>query len=101
MVDLEFLWLRGNPIANTSPLRELLRQNPNLKIDIDIGDLPPTPDFNGDGIVGIPDFLLFVEQFGLSQGDAGYDARYDLDGDGSIGIGDFLIFVDAFGQEGT
>ena len=58
-------------------------------------------DFDGDGIVGIPDFLEFVDHFGLSQGDAGYDARYDLDGNGSIGIGDFLIFVDAFGQEGT
>jgi hypothetical protein len=53
-------------------------------------------DFNSDGTVGLPDFLLFVEQFGLSQGNAGYDARYDLDGDGIIGIGDFLIFVDAF-----
>ncbi len=101
LVNLQFLWLRGNPIADMSPLRELLRQNPNLKTDIDIGDVPPTPDFDGDGIVGIPDFLLFVEQFGLSQSDAGYDARYDLDEDGSIGIGDFLIFVDAFGQEGT
>ena len=60
----------------------------------------PTPDFNGDGIVGIPDFLQFVDHFGLSRGDAGYDARYDLDGNGSIGIGDFLIFANAFGQEG-
>ncbi|MDE2799410.1 MAG: cadherin-like beta sandwich domain-containing protein [Gemmatimonadota bacterium] len=57
-------------------------------------------DFDGDGIVGIPDFLLFAAQFGLSHGDVGYDARYDLDGDGTIGIGDFLIFVDAFGKEG-
>ncbi len=58
-------------------------------------------DFNGDGQTDLADFLLFVEQFGLSRGDAGYDARYDLDGDGSIGFGDFLIFANAFGQEGT
>ncbi|MDE2697400.1 MAG: hypothetical protein OXI23_00890, partial [Gemmatimonadota bacterium] len=58
-----------------------------------------TPDFDGDGTVGIPDFLLFVDQFGLSQGDAGYDARFDLDGDGTIGIGDFLIFVEDFGKK--
>ena len=57
----------------------------------------PTPDFDGDGIVGVPDFLLFVDHFGLTQGDAGYDARYDLDGNGSIGISDFLIFVNSFG----
>ena len=58
------------------------------------------PDFNGDGTVNIADFLLFVAQFGLSQGDKGYDARYDLDGDNTIGISDFLIFVNAFGEEG-
>ena len=56
-----------------------------------------TPDFNGT--VNIADFLQFVEQFGLSQGDAGYDARYDLDGDNTIGIGDFLMFVNAFGTK--
>ena len=64
-----------------------------------IAETLATPDFDGDGTVGIPDFLLFVEQFGLSQGDAGYDARFDLDGDSIIGIGDFLIFVDAFGKK--
>ena len=57
-----------------------------------------TPDFDGDGVVGIPDFLQFVDQFGFSQGDVEYDARYDLDGDGVIGVGDFLIFVDSFGN---
>ena len=30
-------------------------------------------DFDGDGAVGFPDFLLFVAQFGLSQNDEGYD----------------------------
>ena len=59
------------------------------------------PDFNGDGTVNIADFLQFVAQFGLSQGDKEYDARYDLDDDNTIGIGDFLIFVNAFGEEGA
>ena len=59
----------------------------------------PSPDFDGDGTVGFPDFLLFAAQFGFSQGDAGYDARYDLDGDGTIGFGDFLIFANNFGKE--
>ncbi len=61
----------------------------------------PDPDFDGDGAVGFADFLLFVAQFGSSQGDAGYDARYDLNGDGSIGFGDFLIFANAFGKAGS
>ena len=58
----------------------------------------PTPDFDGDGIVGFSDFLQFVEQFGFSRSDEGYDTRFDLDGDGVIGFGDFLIFVNAFGK---
>ena len=56
-------------------------------------------DFDGDGVVGIPDFLLFVEQFGSSRGDGTYQAKYDLDGNGVIGIPDFLLFVDSFGKE--
>ena len=55
-------------------------------------------DFDGDGSVGISDFLLFVSHFGSAVGHANYDARYDLDGDGQIGIADFLIFVQDFGQ---
>ena len=58
----------------------------------------PTADFDGDGTVNLADFLLFATQFGLSRGDAGYDARFDLDGNGTIGIKDLLIFVDAFGE---
>lgn len=59
----------------------------------------PTPDFDGNGTVGVSDFLQFVEQFGFSENDEGYDVRFDLDGNGVIGIGDFLIFVDNFGKK--
>ena len=55
-------------------------------------------DFDGDGTVGINDFLLFASHFGYAVGHANYDARYDLDGDEQISIGDFLIFVQDFGQ---
>ena len=56
-----------------------------------------TADFDGDGTVGFGDFLQFAQQFGLSPGDAGYEARFDLDGNGTIGFGDFLVFANAFG----
>ena len=62
-------------------------------------DVNPSPDFDGDGTVGLPDFLLFVDQFGFSRDDEEYEARFDLDGDGIIGIGDFLIFVNNFGKK--
>ena len=55
-------------------------------------------DFDGNGIVDIPDFLLFVDHFGSSRGDGTYEAKYDLDSNGVVGIPDFLIFVDFFGQ---
>ena len=59
---------------------------------------PPSPDFDGNGVVGIPDFLLFVSAFGAQEGQEDYESEYDLDGNGEIGIGDFLIFVDNFGK---
>ena len=62
---------------------------------------PPSSDFNGNGIVDIPDFLIFVDVFGSKEGEEKYDAKYDLDGNGEIGIPDFLIFVDNFGKAVT
>ncbi|MDE2954937.1 MAG: fibronectin type III domain-containing protein, partial [Gemmatimonadota bacterium] len=58
----------------------------------------PSPDFNGNGIVDIPDFLLFVDVFGLTAGQEKYEARYDLNENEEIGVPDFLIFVDDFGK---
>ena len=55
-------------------------------------------DFDGDGTVGFGDFVQFAANFGLSQGDEGYDARFDLDGNGAIGFSDFVIFAQAFGK---
>ncbi len=59
----------------------------------------PSPDFDGDGTVGFSDFLAFASGFGTQQGDAGYDARFDLNGDGDVGFSDFLIFAGAFGSQ--
>ena len=47
------------------------------------------PDFDGNGVVDFPDFLLFVGKFGSNQGDETYEGRFDLDGNGAI---DFQIF---------
>ena len=58
----------------------------------------PNPDFDGDGTVGLSDFLQFAAGFGLRQGDAGFEARFDLDGNGAIEFSDLLIFVESFGK---
>ncbi|MCY3869270.1 MAG: hypothetical protein OXG87_06900, partial [Gemmatimonadetes bacterium] len=65
---------------------------------------PPTPtmlpgDFDGNGAVEFPDFLLFVAQFGKSSSDDGFDARMDLDNNGTVEFPDFLLFVAAFGSK--
>ena len=62
-------------------------------------DTSTLPDFDGDGTVGFSDFVKFAAKFGLGQGDAGYDAQFDLNDDGEIGFVDFLIFAENFGKE--
>ena len=54
-------------------------------------------DFDGNGNVNIADFLLFVEAFGKTSSDVGFDARMDFDGNGNVNIADFLLFVEVFG----
>ena len=86
--------------VNAKPSSEMMEMMNKLTARVELQvSTAPCPDFDGDGVVGIPDFLLFVNHFGLSRGDADYDAKYDLDGNDVIGIPDFLIFVDNFGKE--
>ena len=59
---------------------------------------PPSPDFNGDGGVDYPDFILFAGAFGYGEGDAKYEAGYDLNGDGGIEFADLVIFAGRFGN---
>lgn len=55
-------------------------------------------DFNGNGSVDFPDFLLFIEMFGKAKDDEGFDARFDFNGDNVVGFPDFLLFVQEFGK---
>ena len=82
---------RLSTLSIASLLSLLLLISPSYLFSQD--NSPPSPDFNGNGTVDIPDFLLFVDVFGLKEGQERYDAKYDLDGNGEIGIPDFLIFV--------
>lgn len=56
------------------------------------------PDFNNDGSVNRIDFNTLRSQFGLSEGDLGYDTNIDLNGDNAIGLPDFNIFRTFFGK---
>ncbi len=54
-------------------------------------------DFDGDGTVGLPDFLALAGAFGSRSGDANYNALMDLDGSGAVDLSDFLAFAGVFG----
>jgi len=62
--------------------------------------ISPTPspcpgDLSGDGLVNIPDILLFNSSFGCSGLDCG---AADLNNDGSVNVSDMLILVAYFGM---
>ncbi len=61
----------------------------------------PLPDFDENGVVDFPDFLLFVGKFGSKQGDERYEDRFDLDGNGIIDFPDFLELVGVFEKKGS
>ena len=87
------LTLGGEPGTNTVVAR-IANFNP-VTFTADAYD---RADFDADGTVGFGDFVQFAGNFGLSQGDEGFDARFDLDGNGAVGFSDFLIFAGAFGK---
>ncbi len=70
-----------------------------LSVKVSVDNTASIPDFDGDGTIGFGDFVKFAANFGLVQGDDGYDAQYDLNGDDEIGFGDFVIFAQNFGRE--
>ncbi len=65
-----------------------------IRIGVSLASL----DFDEDNVIGSTDFLLFVSHFGLSEGDADFDTKYDIDGNGVVGFSDFVIFAEEFGK---
>lgn len=58
----------------------------------------PQADFDGDGNIGLSDFISFAGHFGATQGSPNFDSKFDLNGDGNIGLSDFLVFVSRFNK---
>jgi hypothetical protein len=53
-------------------------------------------DYNGDGTVGGPDFVILQRAFGALASDDHYDARVDHNGDGMIGGPDYVVLQQRF-----
>jgi hypothetical protein len=64
---------------------------------LDIAGFPArSPDFDGDGSVAMPDFLVLVQHYG---GPVHTGNEYlDLDRDGWLGFADFLMFAENYGR---
>lgn len=58
------------------------------------GDALPA-DFDCDGTVGFPDFLILARNFGI---DSATSDLGDLDGDGKVAFSDFLAFSEDYGK---
>jgi len=51
-------------------------------------------DYDGDGVTGFSDFLIFSGAFGSVVGDPDYLAEVDHDGDGAVTTFDFATFLE-------
>ena len=63
----------------------------STEICVTIPDCSPDCDLNGDGVVGILDFLALLEAWGSCSDCTNCPA--DIDGDCIVGITDFLIVL--------
>jgi len=53
-------------------------------------------DLNQSGLVNGEDFSMFLDSFGLSEGDPGFDPAADLDGSGSVNFVDYQQWLVCF-----
>ena len=69
--------------------------NRSVPIDMDalVLDLEPIipGDLNGDGVVGFPDLIALLSEWGLCSG-----CPADLDGNGEVGFTDLVILLSNF-----
>jgi formylglycine-generating enzyme required for sulfatase activity len=93
--------IRGGDFANTGTLMgspaflagslNMLAEAANIGFRVARPDHRPT-DLNGDGTVGVEDFLLLLAVWGPCPG-----CPEDLDDDGEVGITDFLLLLGDWG----
>ena len=54
--------------------------------------------FGSDNQVGLDDFFIFADMFGLEAEDKGFDPAFDLTPNNRIDLLDFFVFADHFGR---
>jgi len=80
----------GTELSSTAmPIRNIVR---------DIDGVLVHGLFGSDNRVGIDDFFIFADAFGLGAGDRGFDPAYDLVPNNRIDLTDFFVFAENFGR---
>jgi hypothetical protein len=74
------------------PGRVLLSNMSSGLMIVQIGD-SPLGDLDGDGLVGITDFLMLLGEWGPCDLPCPPQCAADLDGDCNVGINDFLLLL--------
>jgi hypothetical protein len=74
-------------------------ETPNIEIDAfaDVAPAPNPADVDGDGMVGINDFLIVLGSWGPCPDPCPPSCAADVDDDCTVGITDFLIVLGAWG----
>ncbi len=88
------IWLVHAELARSGQSEVI---SPALGVALQVA-APPSPDFDGNGLVGFSDFVAFAGAFGAQRGDGKYVEAYDLNNDGTIAFNDFVIFATSFGE---
>ena len=71
-----------------APILIMLQLPAAAQPPISVEGIPPTPDFDGNGVIDGEDYKLFSEGFGSAN------LRFDLNGDGNVDFGDLFLFAD-------
>jgi rhamnogalacturonan endolyase len=58
----------------------------------------PRCDFDGDGVVGFSDFIVFAQHFGAEETDVGDHALCDVNGDERVDFSYFIQFARAYAR---
>ena len=83
-------------LANSGTITLTGSQNTNAEMG-----LMRAGDANNDNVIGITDFNILKQTFGMAVGDAGYDDRADFTGDHAVSITDFSLLKQNFGLPGA
>jgi hypothetical protein len=65
---------------------------------VDAEGAPVLGLFGMDNKVGLDDFFIFSDNFGLTLEDEAFEPAFDLAVDGRVGLDDFFLFAENFGR---